>query len=178
MKFSLIVAIDLKRGIGKNGDLPWHVPEDLKYFKKITTAKNDLSEVENVVVMGRKTWESIPDKYRPLPDRYNIVLTRNSDYDLPEGVGLFNNFDDMLSTLKSDSRTKNARVFIIGGQQIFEKALMHPYCEKLYITHLDRSYDCDTYFPNFLDDFHEESHENFTSKDGLNGSFAIYVKNT
>ena len=75
--FSIVVAIDSQHGIGKNNDLPWHLPADLKHFKFITT--NSAVGKRNVVVMGRKTWDSIPEKFRPLPNRTNVVLSKSAD---------------------------------------------------------------------------------------------------
>ena len=83
--FSLIVAMDSQNGIGKNGQLPWHLPADLKHFKEITCTVRDPKK-QNVVLMGRKTWDSIPEKFRPLPGRINVVLTRHPDLKFPLGV--------------------------------------------------------------------------------------------
>lgn len=81
-KFSLVVAATVPEfGIGFNGSIPWRIPEDLKFFKETTTSTKDESK-QNAVIMGRKTWESIPSKYRPLPSRLNIVLTRNTNSEI------------------------------------------------------------------------------------------------
>src|SRR3989338_11120601 len=83
--FNIIVAVDAKNGIGKKGGLPWSLPADLKHFKKITFNTTDESKM-NAVVMGRKTWDSIPAKFRPLPGRLNVVLTRDPQLPFPAPV--------------------------------------------------------------------------------------------
>ncbi|MFT5170115.1 MAG: dihydrofolate reductase [Lysobacterales bacterium] len=172
---NIIVAIDENNGIGKNGDLPWHISGDLKYFKKITT-HTDNPIKKNVVVMGRKTWESIPHKYRPLPNRINVVLTRDTDYVLPEGVHLCNVFDQIEELLTKHKNTEIESVFIIGGEQIFKQALEHPACQKLYITHIKHSFECDTYFPAFQSSFKEESCQGDETQDDFSYCFAIHTR--
>ncbi|MBU1032645.1 MAG: dihydrofolate reductase [Patescibacteria group bacterium] len=129
---SIIVAISKNNCIGKDGKLPWHIPEDMKHFKELTIGK--------VVVMGRKTWESIPDKFRPLPNRKNVIITRQENYEAPESVEVFNSIDDALTNYSSDD------VMIIGGAQIYKQAFES--ADKLYVTHVDREVDkCEAYFP-------------------------------
>ncbi|MFW5841948.1 MAG: dihydrofolate reductase [Bacillota bacterium] len=130
--FSLVVAYDEKRVIGKDGDLPWHFKEDLQYFKRITE--------HHPVVMGRKTYDSIVRRLkRPLPNRENIVVTRKQ---LPDkGITVVNDFKAYLEAHKHDDE----EIFIIGGSSIFEDAL--PYTHKLYITHIEGTYEGDTFFP-------------------------------
>ncbi|HEY9713021.1 MAG TPA: dihydrofolate reductase, partial [Chroococcales cyanobacterium] len=84
-KLDLVVAVDLNRGIGRANGLPWRLPKDMKRFRNLTTASTD-PHLQNAVIMGRKTWDSIPEKFRPLEGRINIVLTRSRDLQLPEGV--------------------------------------------------------------------------------------------
>lgn len=128
---SAIVAVDSNWGIGFNGDLLEHIPEDLKYFKTITT--------NNTVMMGRKTWESLPKK--PLPNRTNIVITSNPNmYNDAEFMDLF---DAKLYLIYN----KNDDIFIIGGGQIYEELL--PLCDRVYVTKINKSHEnVDTYFPN------------------------------
>ena len=100
--------------------------------------------------MGRKTWGSIPQQYRPLPDRTNIVLTRNKHLSLPEGVLRAESFGQVLQMAKNE-QLKNIieTIFVIGGQQVYEEALKYPECEKLYVTHIHKDFNCDTIFPPF-----------------------------
>ena len=128
---SAIVAVNNDWGIGFNGDLLEHIPEDLKYFKTLTTG--------NAVIMGRKTWESLPKK--PLPNRINIVITSNPNmYNDAEFMDLF---DAKLYLIYN----KNDDIFIIGGGKIYEELL--PLCDRVYVTKINKSHkNVDTYFPN------------------------------
>ena len=131
---SAIVAVDENFGIGFNGDLLEHVPEDLKHFKELTSGHN--------VVMGRKTWDSLPKK--PLPNRHNLVITKDpSIYELTNEVWFYTLRQIEVLMLKN----KNVNYFIIGGGQIYEKLL--PICDKVYLTKIMVSHEnVDTYFPN------------------------------
>ena len=137
MKISLIVAMDLERGIGKNNDLMWHLPADMKFFKETTT--------NHIVVMGRKNYESIPPKFRPLPNRTNVVLTRNLDYSA-EGCLVFNTLESCLDHFKNEVEKT---VFIIGGGEIYRKALDLNCVSEMYISHVNKTYGADTFFPEF-----------------------------
>jgi len=134
MEYSLIVAVGENNEIGKNNDLLWHLPRDMKFFKDTTAGE--------IVVMGRKNWESIPERFRPLPNRDNIVLTRNSDYKA-EGATLIKEFSDIHDAVKDDHKT----CFIIGGAQIYDIALQDGSVKEMFITHVHASFDADTYFP-------------------------------
>ncbi|WP_374193947.1 dihydrofolate reductase [Alkalihalobacillus sp. BA299] len=133
MLISFLVAMDKNRVIGKDNDLPWRLPADLAYFKKVTMG--------HPIVMGRKTYESIG---RPLPGRENIIITRNQNYSA-EGCTVLHSLDDVKKVI--DDSTKE--VFIIGGAEIFKEAF--PIADKLYITHIDEAFEGDTYFPAFSD---------------------------
>jgi len=163
MKVSLIVAMDKNRGIGKNNDLMWHLPNDMRFFKETTA--------HHIVVMGRKNYDSIPEKYRPLPNRRNVILTRNSNFKA-EDCDVFNSLDDALGAYKHDSEKT---IFIIGGGQIYTLALAQEVVDEMFITHIDGDYDADTFFPEFdeskwskelvlkqeIDDRHKNSFEVF-----------------
>ena len=107
--------MDLGRGIGCAGQLPWKLSGDMKYFKDLTSEVT-ASGCKNAVIMGRKTWESIPSKRRPLPDRINVVITRDSGYQLPEGVLAAFSLDEALELLQ---QFKVERCFVIGGGEIY-----------------------------------------------------------
>jgi dihydrofolate reductase len=151
--FSIIVAFDEARGIGRSGLLPWHLPADLKHFKEITTAKNGTAS--NVVIMGRKTWESIPDKFRPLPGRLNVVITSRSDYTLPQGVLRASSLDNALEVVCNKGDGEVGDIFVIGGAQVFGEAIVHPLCQKVYLTRIQGYFDCDVFFPNIPKKFVE-----------------------
>jgi len=144
-RFSAIVAIDQKLGIGKNNDLPWHLPEDLKLFKTITTTTQDPSQ-QHAVIMGRNTWESIPDKFRPLPNRLNCILSRSPNY-TPDQATVFNSLDTALEYL-SNAPSISA-IFVIGGAFLYKESIQDPRCQQLIVTELNNTYDCDTFFPDF-----------------------------
>ncbi|MFP4478797.1 MAG: dihydrofolate reductase [Candidatus Izemoplasmatales bacterium] len=126
--FTLILAMDVHGLIGKNNDLPWHYPEDLKFFKEKTLNKK--------VLMGRKTFESILERLnKPLPNRQSIVVTR-SDFSY-QGVQVVNDLDAYLNT------SFDEEIFIIGGKEIFQQAFN--YADKMYVTHIKHLYKGDTY---------------------------------
>ena len=136
---SAIVSVDNNWGIGFNGDLLEHIPEDLKYFKALTDG--------NIVVMGRKTWDSLPKK--PLPNRLNIVITSQERHF--EEMTAFIPFLEVVSRLKHSQKEDDW--FIIGGGQIYKELL--PYCDRVYITKIFKDHaNVDTYFPN-LDESEE-----------------------
>lgn len=135
MKIAIIVAMDMNRGIGKNNDLLWHLPADMKFFKETTT--------DNIVVMGRKNYESIPEKYRPLPHRENVILTRNKDFKA-EGCHVFHSFDEVLTHYADE---EDRTMFIIGGGEIYKEALDKDIVDEMYITKVEKAYEADTFFP-------------------------------
>ena len=127
MKLILIAALARNRVIGRDGKLPWHLPEDLKRFKQLTTG--------HTVVMGRKSFESIG---KPLPDRRNVVL---SSHPVP-GIETYTSISDLLKALSAEST-----VFIIGGGEVFRQML--PLADALYLTLLDHDVEGDTFFPEY-----------------------------
>src|SRR3990167_6635768 len=131
--FSIVVAMDEARGIGKDGVLPWHLPSDLKHFAHITKTTSSVHNAVNAVIMGRKTWGSLPERFRPLPGRLNIVLSRQQNHDLPRGVLLADSLDEAILKAK---KANAEQLFVIGGGRVFEEALHDPHCEKLYITRI------------------------------------------
>lgn len=134
MPFRLIAAMSENRCIGKNGRLPWHLPDDLKRFKELTKGQ--------VVLMGRKTWESIPDRFRPLPNRKNIVLTRDASYRVPTEVECIHTWDQ--------ARETYADACVIGGAELYQLAL--PFADTIHLTRLHQIYQGDAFFPPFEDD--------------------------
>ncbi len=137
MKVSLIVAVDAEGGIGRNNDLMWHLPEDMKFFKEKTTG--------HIVVMGRKNYESIPERYRPLPKRENAILTRNKDFEAL-GCMVFHSLNEcLIAYANEEERT----VFIIGGGEIYRMAMEEDVVDEMFITHIDKAYGADTFFPQF-----------------------------
>ncbi len=149
MNFSIIVAIDKNFGIGKNNSIPWHLSADLKHFANVTTTVHDPKK-QNAVIMGRKTFESIPESRRPLKNRLNIILTRTIKPIYPKGVFTFWDFDlalelEKIHLLADTKEVEN--IFVIGGGEVFKQAINHPLCQKIYLTQINHAFDCDTFFP-------------------------------
>lgn len=150
MSLTLIAALSRNRCIGKQGRLPWHIPEDLKHFRTLTSGKP--------VLMGRKTWESLPDQFRPLPNRTNIVLTRQADYALPENVERYSSLQDAIAAHAGED------LFVIGGGDIYAAAL--PHATRLELTHVDQDVAGDAFFPTFdpadWQEIAREDHDGFS----------------
>lgn len=173
--FSIIVAMDKKRGIGISGRLPWSLPGDMKYFKEITSQA--VEGKQNALIMGRKTWESIPESFRPLKGRINVVLTRNQQQLFPSGVECFGDFESALNWLfERQADGQIDRIFVIGGQQLFEAALERLECELLYVTDIDDVLPCDTFFPPFEEKFSCQWSSSQHSENSLNYHFCVYKK--
>lgn len=132
---SLLVAMDNNQVIGFENDMPWHLPNDLKYFKEKTTGQT--------IVMGRKTFDSIG---RALPNRRNIVLTRGHA-DFPEGIEVIHDINFIQSWEKENP---DKELFVIGGGHLFEQVL--PYADRMYITEINEEFPGDTYFPSIQSD--------------------------
>lgn len=164
MTISIIAAVSKNNVIGFKGKLPWHLSDDLKNFKRLTTG--------HVVIMGRKSFESIG---KPLPDRVNIVLTRNENYH-QDGVLTASGFQDALDIAE---KMQDDQVFVIGGEFVFNKALK--YADKMYLTEIDTEIDGDAFFPEWdKNEWKEVSRESFEKSDKNDYDFDIvtYIKNT
>ncbi|RYL92193.1 dihydrofolate reductase [Sporolactobacillus sp. Y61] len=149
---SFLVAMDINGLIGRKNKLPWHLPADLKYFKKVTMG--------HPIIMGRKTFESIG---RPLPGRKNIVFTRHTDFS-HEGVTVFHSSDAFLKSGIPFGR----ECFIIGGNQIFQT--FAPYADRLYLTRLHAAFEGDTYFTAF----HEKEWKLVSEKEGKMDQYNVF----
>lgn len=130
MKLAIIVAVDLSNGIGQDNDLLWSIPLDMKRFKQLTT--------NHPIIMGRKTFESIG---KPLPNRINIVVTRDRTF-RHDGVKVFHNMDDAIYFAKG---IENEISFIIGGSEIYQQSIDK--VDELYVTHIHATSPCNKYFP-------------------------------
>ena len=139
MTVNIIVAYCKGNGIGKNNTLPWHIPQDLKHFSKVTKGNNN-----NMVVMGRNTWESLPKK--PLPNRFNAVITNTLSMN-SNNIKTFKSFEDVLQFSREKSFSD---VWIMGGEQIYNSALKIDIVDEIHATIIDEEYDCDTFFPDIL----------------------------
>ena len=135
MIVSMIAAVAKNRVIGKNNQLIWNLPKDMKFFMDSTMGK--------YIITGRKNYESIPEKYRPLKNRTNIIVTRNHNY-IAEGCTVVNSISDGINLARENGEEE---CFIIGGGQIYRQALEGKMVDKLYITHVDGEFEGDTFFP-------------------------------
>ncbi len=161
-KVTLIAAVGSDRAIGINGDMPWHLPEDLRHFKETTMGAP--------VVMGRATWESLPS--RPLPGRLNIVISRNTEYATP-GATVVNSIEDALRVAEEAEE-----IFIIGGATIYRATL--PLASRLILTEIDvQTPSADTFFPEIenMDWKVADSRGPFMSKAGVTYTFVTYERN-
>ncbi len=158
MKIGLIWAQARGRVIGKNGVMPWHLPEDLAHFKRVT--------LNHPVVMGRKTWDSIPPRFRPLPGRTNIVVTRQPDWN-ENGAQRTSSLREALQLCEN-----SAQVWIIGGAQIYAQAL--PLADELVVTEIDAAFDGDAHAPAIGPDWREVARERIVAASGLPLSFVIW----
>jgi dihydrofolate reductase len=155
-KIYLVAAVAANGVIGRNGQLPWHLPEDLKHFKRLTLG--------HPVIMGRRTWESLG---RALPGRDNIVVTRTAGYEAP-GAAVASSLEAALALCAGESV-----VFVIGGQQLFAESL--PIAAGLVLTEIYRDYDGDTQFPWYdRSRWRETQRERHTAADGTKFDFVLY----
>ncbi len=161
MILSHIAALAKNRVIGTEGTLPWDLPEDMAFFRQKTLG--------HIIVMGRKTFESFP---KPLKDRLHVVITRQKDYKVPDGVHVFSDIISALSFCEKQVPRWKKEVFIIGGGEIFSQTL--PQTERLYLTLIDKEYPGDAKYPEFGKDFvladKDERYE------PLPFAFCLYVK--
>ena len=136
MILSHIAALGKNKVIGSKGSLPWHLPEDLKFFRQKTLG--------HIIVMGRKTFESFK---KPLEDRLHVVVTRKKNYPVSEKIEVFNNIESAFGFCASQSQKWGEEVFIIGGGEIYKQTL--DYAHRLYLTLIDDEFDGDTKYPDY-----------------------------
>ncbi|XP_050297446.1 dihydrofolate reductase-like [Anthonomus grandis grandis] len=177
LKLKLIVAASENLGIGKNGELPWRLKKEMAYFSRMTKTTKDPTK-KNIVIMGRKTWESIPEQFRPLPGRINFILSRsNLDLQQYQDTFGFKSFETALDALSWGSFES---VWVIGGYSVYKEALSSPYFDKLYLTKLHTSFECDTFLPTLPENLKEirepEVPEELQEEDGLQYSYHVYEK--
>ncbi len=141
MSFTIIAALDAAGGIGKGGTIPWHLKWDLEHFRDVTT-RAWVPGKQNVVIMGRTTWASLPERFRPLPERLNVVLSRQP-LELPHGVLLASGLEVALEQAKGAA----GKTFVIGGGSVYAQAIQLPSCTELYLTRIEGDFGCDIRFP-------------------------------
>jgi dihydrofolate reductase len=168
MQLNLIYARARNGVIGKDGKLPWHLPEDLAHFKRTTLGCP--------VIMGRKTWDSLPPQFRPLPGRTNVVVTRKSNWhvdgalpanDVPEALSICEHMSVILDN-------NPEQVWVIGGAQIYAQTL--PLAKRVVVTEIDADFQGDAFAPALGAEWQETARESHTSKTGLPFSFVTYIR--
>jgi dihydrofolate reductase len=161
MKLHLIYARARNGTIGKDGQMPWHLPEDLAHFKRVTLGQP--------VIMGRKTWDSLPARFRPLPGRVNIVITRQTDWH-SDGAWRAASMDEALR-LCGDAPD----AWIIGGAEIYRQA--EPLASTAGVTEIDADFEGDAFAPDLGKNWHEIQRESHVAASGLPFSFVTYQHN-
>jgi len=163
MQVAIIAAVSENGVIGALNRIPWTLPNDLKSFKKLT--------VDHTVLMGRRTWESIPPKYRPLPQRRNLVLSRSDSYKA-EGAEVFNS---IVEVLRSGVDQGEETLFVIGGTELYQQCFK--FATTLYITEVHAFVEGDTFFPEYDKNlFKEISRERFEADDKHDHDFSFVVR--
>lgn len=160
MKLHIIFARAANGVIGKDGTMPWHLPEDLAHFKRTTLGCP--------VIMGRKTWESLPPRFRPLPGRINVVVTRQNGWQ-DSGASVAHSLPEALA-LCGDAPD----AWIIGGADIYAQSL--PLASTAVITEIEADFDGDAFAPQFGPEWKEVAREHYTAANGLNFSFVTYQR--
>jgi dihydrofolate reductase len=159
VKVSLVAAVARGGVIGVAGGLPWRIPEDMRRFRELTMG--------HPVVMGRRTWDSLPGAFRPLPGRRNVVVTRNADWH-GDGAERASSIDDALRLLDGE-----LHVFVIGGGQLYAEAIAR--ADELLLTEVGGEHEGDTFFPAWdRDAFEETSREEHVSESGVPFAFVVY----
>ena len=167
MIVSLIVAVSENGVIGKNNDLIWHLPKDMNYFKEKTLGHH--------IIMGRKNFESIPHKFRPLRNRVNIIVTRNRDYTAKDCI-IATSIESAIDYSKSN---KEDEVFIIGGGEIYKQSIQKNLVDKIYLTRVHADFDGDTFFETPSSNWMIESEvkKKKDEKHLFDYTFLVYTKN-
>ena len=161
MKVSLVAAIARNGVIGRDNAIPWQLPEDARHFRDVTMG--------HAVVMGRRTWDSLPARFRPLPGRRNVVVTRNEAW-RADGAERVASLGEALALLQGETQ-----VLVVGGAELYAQAL--PRADELHVTEIDADVEGDVRFPTWdRASFRETSREEHASEDGVRFAFVTYVR--
>lgn len=174
----MIAACDKNLGIGKDGDIPWSLPKEYAYFRKITITTPSNDEI-NVCVMGKKTWDGIPVKYRPLDGRINVVLSSthtNEPSNVPNTLFLssIELVESHVEAMALSINKKVNTVYICGGTAIYKHHL--PIASKIYLTRIETSLECDAFFPEFDESLYEVTQSEPQIEKGLSYVFHVYTR--
>ena len=160
MPLNLIFARASNGVIGRDNTLPWHLPEDMAHFRRNTSGC--------AVIMGRRTWDSLPPRFRPLPGRRNLVLTRQPQW-CAEGAEALPSLEEALACLRPEEQA-----WVIGGAEIYALAL--PLAQRALVTEIDQAFEGDAHAPVFGPEWRETSRESHRAGNGLSFSFVTYTK--
>ncbi len=162
MQIALIYAVAANGVIGRNGSMPWHVPEDLAHFRALTSGCP--------VIMGRKTWDSLPERFRPLPGRRNIVITRQDGWQA-RGAEVAHSLEQALEVAR---RTQADTVWVMGGAQVYAQAL--PLADRVEVTHIEQEFEGDAYAPTLGPEWQPQEQKTCTSAQGMQLRFVRYMR--
>lgn len=181
VRLNLVVAACNNRGIGVKGQLPWRLKKDMQFFKNVTTETKD-PDKQNAVIMGRITYFSIPEKFRPLAKRKNIILSRELK-EAPPNTSLVRSLDEAVSlvTGSGELADKIESLFIIGGGLVYKEAMESNYNCRIYLTRVLADIDCDTFFPELDENLYrkvdcEDVPTGVFTENGLDFKFEVYDK--
>jgi len=166
----IIVATDQELGIGKDGKMPWNLKNELRHFQDVTTKTED-PERQNMVLMGRTTWESIPEAHRPLKNRKNVVLTRNPEFQA-DGAVVATSLGEAFQL--ADDKTED--IYIIGGGKVYSDVISKPELDGIYLTQIHELFECDTHFPVIPERFGEPVNIGGSEDDEITYNYLFYKR--
>lgn len=168
-QFSLVVAHDSMLGIGRNGALPWSIAHEMQHFRTLTSSVMDPTR-KNVVLMGRKTWESIPSQNRPLKGRLNLILSRDQSFDVSAPALICHSWNESLERMQS---LPVETCFVIGGASVFGLALQDKRFNLIHVTEVVGDFNCDVFFPEYREAFVKEEQSALQEKNGYTYRFSV-----
>ncbi|KAK9504285.1 hypothetical protein O3M35_010654 [Rhynocoris fuscipes] len=180
LRFNIIAAMCDNRGIGIKGTLPWKLKNEMAFFTRMTSDTKE-KDKKNAVIMGRLTWESIPPKYKPLPNRLNVIISTTLK-DVGNDSLVFSNLNDAINTLSQPPYINSIEsVWIVGGSVLYKESLNCNMCHRVYLTNINKSFECDTFFPELPSTKFIEVSDNrvptgLQKENGITYEFKVYEK--
>ena len=171
-QFAIVVAHDSRLGIGKNDVLPWKIDEDRIFFRNLTRSVKEPNS-QNLVIMGRKTWESIPSQHRPLKGRINLVLTHRQSLCVPQEVLVCHSVAAAMEKIDS---IQFETCFVIGGGSVYGYALKDKRFDTIHLTEVAGDFHCDVFFPQYKKSFALSQQSPVKEENGLTYRFSVYKR--